>query len=84
MSNGYKVSGAKMTSRFGMSRRESREAIKHGYMPSEAEVKCYGRDPSMPRRVWQKRQRWSQRQLRTHYKGLPERDMDGSVFREIW
>lgn len=80
--NGYKQPGRKMTSRFGMSHREAREAVKAYHMPSAEETKAYGRDPSMSRKEWQRRQRWSSRQYRVHYKSLPVYDMDGSYYHE--
>lgn len=72
----------KMKSRYGMSHKEQREAVKRGFMPSAAEAKAYGRDPSMTRKEWTKRQRWSARQARVHCKALPMYDMDGSYYHE--
>lgn len=79
-SNGYKQAGRKMTSRFGLSNKEGREAVKKGFKASAAETRSYGRDPSMSRKEWSKRQRWSNRQSRVYWKGLPLFDMDGSYF----
>lgn len=80
MSNNYKVSGKKMTSRFGLSHSEERKAIKSGFMPSEQEAKCYGRPLEFSAKYWSKLRRMSSRQMRTHEKGLPMFDMDGSYY----
>lgn len=69
--NNYKVPGRKMTSRFGMSKREEREAVKSGYMPSEPEVKAYGRPLEFSAKYWSKLRRMSNHQIRTHEKSLP-------------
>lgn len=91
MKNNYKVPGCKMTSRFGMSHNEARRAVKAGFIACAAEAgfiacaaeaACYGRDPSFSRKEWQRRQRWGLRRLRTHKKGLPLFDMDGSHYHE--
>lgn len=80
MSNNYKVSGKKMTSRFGMSRNESRAAVKSGCMPSEQEVMANGKPLEFSAKCWSKLRRMSSRQLRTLEKGLPVFDMDGSYY----
>lgn len=80
--NGYKKPGQKMTSRFGMSHKDEREAVKAHLLPSSAEAKAYGRDPGFSAKEWSRRQRWSLRQSRTHHKSLPMFDMDGSYFSE--
>jgi hypothetical protein len=80
--NGHKKPGQKMSSRFGMSRKEEREAVKAHLLPSSAESKAYGRDPGFSAREWGRRQRWSLRQSRVHNKSLPLFDMDGSYYHE--
>lgn len=79
---GYKVSGQKMKSRFGMSHSAMRDAVKKGFLAGADETRAYGRDPSMTRKEWTRRQRWSLRQLHTHEKSLPVFDMDGSYYHE--
>jgi len=73
----------KLKSRFGISHAESRQLVKAGLIPSAAEAKAYGRPPEMTRREFQRRQRWSLRQARSHEKALPRFDMDGGYFSEF-
>ena len=70
----------KMKSRFAMSNKDQREAVKAHVIPSAAEVKAMGRDPSMTRREWQRQQRMSMRQMRVYFKRQPMFDMDGSYY----
>lgn len=78
--NNYKVSGRKMTPRFGMSKREEREAVKSDFMPGEPEVKAYGRPSEFSAKYWSKLRRMSNRQIRTHEKSLPLVAMDGGYY----
>ena len=79
-SNNYRVSGSKMTSRFGLSHAGERHAVKAGVIPSATEVKAYGREADVSAKWWSKLQRMSLRQLRVLNKGLPMYDMDGSYY----
>lgn len=81
-SPGYKESGKKMGSRFGMSHKNEKEAVKKGVIPGAAEVKAMGRNPSFSATEWSKHNRKSLRQIRSHEKNLPVYDMDGSYFHE--
>lgn len=80
MKNNYKVSGKKMTSRFGMSRNAMVAAVKAGYAPSAQEARAYGKPPEYSAKYWRKIQRMSNRQIRTHEKSLPLFDMDGGYY----
>ena len=62
--NNYKVSGKKMTSRFGLSHSAERQAVKQGIMPGAAEVKAMGRDSIFTAKEWKRRQRLGLRRLR--------------------
>lgn len=80
MANNFKVSGKKMTSRFWHSHKAINEAVKNRFIPSAAEAKAYGRDPSYSAKQWRKLQRMSLRQSRVHQRGRPVYDMDGGYY----
>jgi hypothetical protein len=77
---GYKESGKKIVSRFGMSHRNGRDCVKRGIIPSSNEYKSMGRDPTFSAKQWRRQNRMSLRQLRVFNKSLPMYDMDGSYF----
>lgn len=81
-SNNYRVSGKKMTSRFGVSQKQTRDAVKQGLVGSALEAKYYGRDPRFSATEWSRRQRMSNRQRLVYERGLPLFDMDGSYYHE--
>jgi len=80
--NNYKLPGTKMTSRCGVSHKHERELAKQGIIPSAAEAKVMGRDPSMSAKERSRRARWSLRQWRVREKRLPVHDMDGLFYEE--
>ena len=78
--NGYRCPGRKMKSRFDMSHKDIRQAVKSGMIPCDGEMKAYGRDPHYSSKEWARLQRMSLRQRRVLEKSIPMFDMDGSYY----
>ena len=70
----------KMLSRFGHSHKQTRQAVKKGYIMGAAEAKAMGRDPRYSAKQWRKMQRMSLRQARVYMRSLPLYDMDGGYY----